>query len=43
MDLVNDEMYSCLHDIKLLLSTRGREHATIDARQLINDLYLKLQ
>jgi hypothetical protein len=31
------------HD-KLLLSTRRREkHATIDARQLINDLYLKLQ
>ena len=28
---------------KLLLSTRRREHATIDARQLINDLYLKLQ
>jgi hypothetical protein len=31
--LVNDEMYSCLHE----------KHAMIDARQLINDLYRKKQ
>jgi hypothetical protein len=61
---VNDEMYSCLHDINnptnelrlnveiglefrktscsAALAAQGK-HAMIDARQLINDLYMKKQ